>query len=91
MKTCGHCLEGWVCEDHPDLPVDHDRAACGGAGMPCEHPDCPPVTDIFCRACRRPVAILEDASPLGLLVFRCPACDNVWFLTEKPNETKPPS
>jgi hypothetical protein len=24
---------GWVCEDHPDKPWQHD--ACGGAGSPC--------------------------------------------------------
>ena len=28
--TCPHCLDGWVCEEHPDLPQSHD--GCGGAG-----------------------------------------------------------
>jgi hypothetical protein len=32
--VCGACDdEGWVCERHPDRPVDHDD--CDGAGMPC--------------------------------------------------------
>lgn len=33
--TCGG--EGWVCENHPDMPWDGDAGCnCGGAGMPCE-------------------------------------------------------
>lgn len=33
------CNEGWLCEDHPDQPLNHDD--CGGAGMPCDNPECP--------------------------------------------------
>lgn len=33
------CLAGWICEDHPDQPLDHDD--CGGAGMRCDNPECP--------------------------------------------------
>jgi hypothetical protein len=32
------CAEGWVCEDHPDQPYEHD--GCVGAGMLCQNPDC---------------------------------------------------
>lgn len=32
------CDEGWVCEDHPDRPLNHD--GCGGAGRKCDNPDC---------------------------------------------------
>jgi hypothetical protein len=36
--TCPRCEQsaepGWVCEDHPDKPWQHD--GCGGAGAPCE-------------------------------------------------------
>ena len=32
------CNHGWVCEEHPDKPWDHDN--CGGAGQPCKNPDC---------------------------------------------------
>jgi hypothetical protein len=32
--SCKVCAgTGWVCESHPDQPMDHD--GCGGAGMPC--------------------------------------------------------
>jgi hypothetical protein len=37
-KQICSCAEGWVCEDHPDRPWQHDR--CGGAGMLCQNPDC---------------------------------------------------
>jgi hypothetical protein len=31
---CQHSTEpGWVCEDHPDQPWEHD--GCGAAGAPC--------------------------------------------------------
>lgn len=33
MTNCGHCTDGWVCEQHPDLPAFHDD--CAGPGMPC--------------------------------------------------------
>lgn len=37
--TCRRCQgERWMCEAHPDLPSDHDPAACAGPGVPC--PDC---------------------------------------------------
>ena len=32
--TCTRCNDtGWVCEEHPDKPMDHD--GCLGAGEPC--------------------------------------------------------
>ena len=32
--NCPRCHDaGWVCEEHPTEPMDHDQ--CGGAGMPC--------------------------------------------------------
>lgn len=37
---CPRCLgRGFMCEDHPDQPMDHD--GCRGAGVPCEEPGCP--------------------------------------------------
>lgn len=33
------CVDGWVCEDHPAEPMNHD--GCGGAGAPCLNPACP--------------------------------------------------
>ena len=34
-----HCAQGWICEEHPDLPWPHDD--CAGPGMQCSNPDCP--------------------------------------------------
>ena len=34
LSVCSHCrAAGWVCEEHPTEPMDHDQ--CGGPGMPC--------------------------------------------------------
>jgi hypothetical protein len=33
-RVCEDC--GWVCENHPDTPLEGQHACtCGGAGMPC--------------------------------------------------------
>lgn len=33
---CANCDgEGWVCEDHPEVPWGSGDGCCGGAGMPC--------------------------------------------------------
>ena len=37
--TCARCQDiRWICEEHPDKPMEHD--GCKGSGMPC--PDCNP-------------------------------------------------
>jgi hypothetical protein len=36
-----HCRDGWICEDHPDRPWQHD--GCKGAGDLCRNPDCIPA------------------------------------------------
>ena len=37
--NCTRCQDiRWICEEHPDKPMEHD--ACKGAGMPC--PICNP-------------------------------------------------
>ncbi len=34
---CANCGgEGWVCEDHPEVPWLGGDGCCGAAGMPCE-------------------------------------------------------
>lgn len=34
-KDCQICVgEGWLCEQHPDLPFPHDKD-CSGPGIPC--------------------------------------------------------
>ena len=34
VMSCPHCRDtGWVCEEHPNKPMDHE--GCTGAGMPC--------------------------------------------------------
>lgn len=61
--TCTRCAgTGWVCEDHPDKPMEHD--SCGGAGAPCpmcntmateyrkEIADAPNVIDLLNRPVR---------------------------------------
>jgi hypothetical protein len=32
------CNEGWICEQHEDMPWPHDD--CPGPGMLCADPDC---------------------------------------------------
>jgi hypothetical protein len=42
---CKYCRgQGWVCENHQDVPWDDgDQSCCGGAGMPCRcNTDSPP-------------------------------------------------
>jgi hypothetical protein len=36
-ETCGHCIDGWVCEVHPEGLCAEE---CG-AGLPCLNPTCP--------------------------------------------------
>jgi hypothetical protein len=43
---CSRCDgSGWICEWHPEMPMDHligeSHEKCGGAGKPCEEPGCP--------------------------------------------------
>ncbi len=36
MSQCANCDgEGWVCENHPEVPWCEGDGCCGGAGMPC--------------------------------------------------------
>lgn len=36
IPSCANCDgEGWVCEDHPEVPWLDGDGCCGGAGMPC--------------------------------------------------------
>jgi DNA-directed RNA polymerase subunit RPC12/RpoP len=83
MLTCGKCADGWICEEHPDLPWPHDN--CLGPGVPCDVPTCPyridtrPVhtySGLVCPTCREPVERVADDS--GLLVFQCPHCGQRW-------------
>jgi hypothetical protein len=32
------CADGWICEQHPDMPWPHDD--CAGPGELCPNPDC---------------------------------------------------
>lgn len=32
--VCPRCIDGWVCEEHPEQGWPH--AGCEGAGMPCK-------------------------------------------------------
>ena len=33
---CANCDgQGWVCENHPEVPWGEGDGCCGGAGMPC--------------------------------------------------------
>jgi hypothetical protein len=34
-----HCLQGFVCEEHPDQPEGHD--GCDWPGTQCRNPECP--------------------------------------------------
>ena len=40
---CANCDgEGWVCENHPEVPWSYGDGCCGGAGAPCA---CNPLSD----------------------------------------------
>ena len=52
--TCGKCDNGWICEEHPDLPWPHDD--CGRPGVPCANParDFSIIaTGLVCPSCHR--------------------------------------
>lgn len=35
--VCADCDgQGWVCEDHPEVPFNSGEGCCGGAGMKCK-------------------------------------------------------
>lgn len=35
--SCANCdNQGWVCENHPEVPWNDGEGCCGGAGMPCK-------------------------------------------------------
>jgi hypothetical protein len=38
FETECSCNNGWVCEEHPDQPWEHD--GCGAAGELCKNPEC---------------------------------------------------
>jgi hypothetical protein len=49
-------MKGWVCEDHPAKPFNHDD--CGGAGSICTNPDCDKdpeavFPDIHCQVLKK--------------------------------------
>ena len=50
--VCANCDgEGWVCENHPEVPWLDGDGCCGGAGAPCScNPDgeFPPGTTVIC-------------------------------------------
>ena len=78
MSGCGQCADGWVCEDHPELPQGHDD--CGGAGMPCENQACRfsiVKTGLVCPACRQAMGTIETETH-RLVVFKCKACEYRW-------------
>ncbi len=33
VHSCHRCLDGWLCEQHPEKPWPHDD--CAGPGVPC--------------------------------------------------------
>ena len=58
--SCGRCADGWVCETYPDAPVGHE--VCGGAGIPCENPECRHSirrAGLVCPSCRRAIGTIE--------------------------------
>jgi hypothetical protein len=68
-KTC-HCLEGWVCETHPEQPYPHDD--CAGPGEPCQASGCPHrITGVICPNCGEPTGIFEGVGS-GIVAFQCP-------------------
>lgn len=52
MIRCANCDgEGWVCENHPEVPWLGGDGCCGGAGDPCScnpRAEFPPGTIVLC-------------------------------------------
>jgi hypothetical protein len=77
IESCGRCADGWVCEDHPDQAYGH---GCGGAGMPCESPDCRfsiLKTGLVCPSCRQAMGTIETQTN-RLIAFTCKGCAYQW-------------
>src|SRR5687767_9789140 len=76
--SCGHCADGWICEDHPEQPMGH--AGCDGAGMPCDNAACGfsiATTGLVCPSCRQALGTIElEASRVTR--FRC-VCGYDWW------------
>ena len=76
--SCGRCLDGWICEDHPDQPWGH---GCGGAGMPCENENCAFSvlnTGVVCPSCRQAVGSIELETH-RVISFTCKDCGYQWY------------
>ena len=72
--TCGKYDNGWICEEHPDLPWPHDD--CGGPGVPCENPACDfsiIATGLVCPSCHRAQGEIKTQTH-RVIGFACRAC-----------------
>jgi hypothetical protein len=67
---CAWCKgTGFVCEDHPTKPMNHDD--CGGAGMPCENPN---TEHGRAHKKDRERQAERDAQPKGSTMAKCDKC-----------------
>jgi hypothetical protein len=76
--TCGKCLDGWICEEHPDQPWPHD--SCAGSGVPCENPACDfsiIATGLVCPSCRRSQGEMKTQTH-RVIGFLCRECGYRW-------------
>ena len=76
--TCGKCDNGWICEEHPDLPWPHDD--CGGPGVPCENPACDfsiIATGLVCPSCHRAQGEIKTQTH-RVIGFLCRECGYQW-------------
>jgi hypothetical protein len=79
MPTCGKCLDGWICEEHPDKPWPHD--GCAGPGVPCDNPFCDFSiirTGLVCPACRRSQGEIKTQTH-RVIGFSCRECGYQWY------------
>ena len=83
------CNDGWMCEEHEGQPWRH--SGCGGAGIPCESPDCNlsiKKTGLVCPRCLRSFGDIEMQTA-RVVRFKCKACSYEWWAeTPSPDNLK---
>jgi len=69
-SPCANCDgEGWVCEDHPEVPWANGKGCCGGAGMPCV------CNQTYPPRCFGEAEIIKEIGPINVVRLK-PKCNS---------------